>query len=49
LDEAEQRRAVRRLREQLRRIGARDYFGAPAGSRARLQVDRLAERTKVPA
>ena len=49
MDEAERRRAARRLRGQLRRIGARDYFAAPAGARARAEVDQLAERTEVPA
>ena len=49
MDEAERRRAVRRLRGQLRRIGARDYFAAPCGSRARTEVDRLAERVEVSA
>jgi hypothetical protein len=49
LDANERRRAVRRLRAQLRRVGARDYFAAPAGARARAAVERLAARTKVPA
>jgi hypothetical protein len=45
----ERRRAIRRLRAQLRRIGARDYFAAPAGARARAALERLAARTEVPA
>jgi hypothetical protein len=49
VDGNERRRAVRRLRAQLRRIGARDYFAAPAGARARAAVERLAARTEVPA
>jgi hypothetical protein len=49
LDRAERRRAVRRLRGQLRRIGGRDYFAAPAGSEARAAVDRLAALAEVPA
>lgn len=48
-DETSRRRAVRRLRGQLRRIGARDYFATPAGADARAAVERLAERTGVPA
>jgi len=40
------RRAVRRLRGLLRRIGSRDYFGAPTGDAARAAVDRLASSTK---
>lgn len=38
----ERRRVIRRLRGQLRRIGLRDHFEAPAGSAARAAVDRLA-------
>jgi hypothetical protein len=38
----ERRRAVRRLRGQLRRIASRDYFAAPTGAAARDEVDRLA-------
>jgi len=46
----EQRRAVRRLRGQLRRIGARDYFAAPSGEAARAAVERLARADEqVPA
>jgi len=41
----ERRRVVRRLRAQLRRIGSRDYFAAPAGEAARSAVDRLARTT----
>jgi hypothetical protein len=39
---AEIKRVVRRLRRQLRVIGARDYFAAPSGPRARQVVDDLA-------
>lgn len=49
LDGADRRRAVRRLRGQLRRIGARDYFAATAGPDARAAVDRLAALAEVPA
>jgi hypothetical protein len=38
----ERRRAVRRLRGQLRRIGVRDHHDAPSGPRARAAVDDLA-------
>lgn len=47
---AERRRLVRRLRAELRRIGSRDYFGAPSGAAARAAVERLAsEPVEVPA
>lgn len=49
LEGADRRRAIRRLRGQLRRIGARDYFAAPAGPEARKAVDRLAALAEVPA
>jgi len=39
---ADGRRAVRRLRAELRRIGLRDHFDAPSGPLARAAVDRLA-------
>lgn len=42
----ERRRSVRKLRDQLRRIGSRDYFKAPAGDGARAAVDRLARSTE---
>jgi len=47
----EVRRAVRRLRAQLRRIQGRDYFGAAVGAQARAEVERLAQRVaeEVPA
>jgi hypothetical protein len=38
----DQRRVVRRLRGQLRRIGLRDHFGAPTGRLAREAVNGLA-------
>lgn len=41
------RRAVRRLRSELRRIGLRDFFGAPSGMPARAAVDALASSTVV--
>lgn len=37
------RRALRRLRAELHRIGSRDYHGAPSAGAARRRVDRLAE------
>jgi hypothetical protein len=37
------RRTVARLRRQLRRIGARDYFPGPIGSRARAAVEALGD------
>jgi len=42
MSDAERRRVVRRLRDQLRRIGLRDHFDAPSGRPARAAVDRLA-------
>lgn len=42
LTSSELRRLVRRLRGQLRRIGARDHFDAPTGGLARAAVDHLA-------
>jgi len=42
VDASERRRALRRLRQQLRRISARDYFEAPGGEPARDAVERLA-------
>jgi hypothetical protein len=42
-DAGQRRRALRRLRGELRRIGARDYHGAPSAQDARSRVDRLAE------
>lgn len=41
-DERERLRALRRLRALLRRIGSRDYFGAPGGAAARAEVEALA-------
>ena len=41
-DNLEMRRAQRRLRRQLHGIGARDFFAAPSGERARQAVDQLA-------
>jgi hypothetical protein len=41
-DEAERKRALARLRRQLRRIGSRDYFGASGGAAAREAVELLA-------
>lgn len=49
LERAERRRAVRRLRGQLRRIGARDYFAAAEGLAARTAVGRLAALAEVTA
>jgi hypothetical protein len=42
---ADTRRAVRRLRAELRRIGARDFFRAPAAAASRAAVERLASRS----
>ena len=42
------RRALRRLRRQLRLVESRDFFGAPSASRARAAVEELA-RDKVHA
>lgn len=39
----EARRALRRLRAELRRIAARDFFAAPDGPIARSAVERLAK------
>jgi hypothetical protein len=44
--EADRRKTLRRLRAQLRRIGSRDYVGAPIGHLARQAVDRLAQMTQ---
>jgi hypothetical protein len=44
----DKRRLQRRLRRQLRAIGARDYFAAPSSDRARRAVEDLA-REEVPA
>jgi hypothetical protein len=44
--EVDRRRTLRRLRGQLRRIGSRDYVGAPGGQAAREAVDRLARMTE---
>lgn len=49
LDGTDRRRAVRRLRGQLRRIAGRDYFAAPAGRAARAAVERLTDLAEVPA
>jgi hypothetical protein len=43
----ERRRIVRRARNELRRIGLRDYFDAPSGRLARAAVDRLAKGSEV--
>ncbi len=43
MDAAPRRRALRRLRRELQRIGSRDYHGAPSAADARRRVDRLAE------
>jgi len=42
--EREARRALRRLRGELRRIASRDFFGAPSGAASRAAVERLARR-----
>jgi hypothetical protein len=42
-DEAEQQRALRRLRGELRRIGRRDYFPPPEREAARAAVEALAQ------
>ena len=47
-DHGEMRRAQRRLRRQLRSIGARDFFEAPTANPARRAVDALV-REAVPA
>ena len=39
----DRRRALRRLRAELRRIAGRDYFGAPSAGAAREAVERLAQ------
>jgi hypothetical protein len=49
LDSGDRGRAIRRLRGQLRRIGARDYFAAPIGPAARAAVEELAATAEVPA
>jgi hypothetical protein len=49
MERAPRRRAVRRLRAQLRRVGSRDYFEAPAGQEARSRVERLAQLAEVEA
>jgi hypothetical protein len=41
--ETARRRAVARLRRELRRIGSRDYFPGPAAERARAAVDQLGD------
>ena len=44
------RRALRRLRGQLRRVAFRDHFGAPSAAPARAAIEALAERAAaVPA
>lgn len=43
LSDADRRRVVRRLRSELRRIDARDYFEAPSSGAARAAVDGLAQ------
>jgi hypothetical protein len=40
---AARRRTVARLRRELRRIGARDYFPGPIAKRARVAVDQLGD------
>jgi hypothetical protein len=42
LEPIERRRVLRRLRDQLRRIASRDYFGASGGADARNAIDELA-------
>jgi hypothetical protein len=50
MDAGRRRRALRRLRGELRRIGSRDYHGAPSAEDARQRVDRLAtEQVEVSA
>jgi hypothetical protein len=44
LGEAEQRRVVRRLRAELRRIGRRDFFPPPQRDTAKAIVQGLADR-----
>ena len=41
--DAARRRAVARLRRELRRIGSRDYFPGPIAKRARAVVEALGE------
>jgi hypothetical protein len=42
LDRAESRRALRRLRGELRRIDSRDFFGAPSSTASHAAVEQLA-------
>ena len=44
MDAGPRRRALRRLRGELHRIGSRDYHGGPSAGDARRRVDRLAEQ-----
>lgn len=48
-DAVVRRRTVRRLRRELRRIGARDYFPPPERTHAIEAVERLAALEAVPA
>jgi hypothetical protein len=41
------RRSVKRLRRELRLIGARDYFGAPSGPAARAAVEEVSRKVAV--
>jgi hypothetical protein len=45
IDMAQRRRVVARLRRELHRINARDFFGSPDAGPARLAVEDLAART----
>jgi hypothetical protein len=45
VDDRERARLVRRLREELRRIGRRDFFAPAERDQARAAVEALAGRT----
>jgi hypothetical protein len=47
-DVAQRRRVVARLRRELHRINARDFFGSPDADPTRLAVEDLAARTPGP-
>jgi hypothetical protein len=46
---ASRRRTLRRLRRELRRIGARDHFPPPEAAEARRAVEALAEAMEATA
>jgi hypothetical protein len=49
VDGPSRRRTLGRLRRELRRVGARDFFPPPERETARCAVERLAARTEVGA